>query len=1178
MPELAPTRIRAAATFVAVLASTGTSGPSSARSLDALNRRAIQRVTALDPSGHEAKTYPIPKGVLAGDRYEYGDDDPTAQFFASFASNAVAGASLVLRLVGPGGLVLDEWKHPAEGRAQFSFQLDTRALRIGEHTMAAELEPPGTASKLEFHFTRSHRHSDSTKIPEGGIPIAIDPEPQWGQPIRAAIPIPKGAVHDASDLVLLEDGVPVLSDIHARAAWCPDCGPKWVHVDFVAAPPGIRAHRYRLARKDESPRSAPAQKPISIETSVDRIVVDTHAIRFEVSKKHFAGIERAWVDPRGRGRYELAHPVSGGSAGPYLIDERGIRFEAKNDDGAEVRVEEDESGRARATIIATGWYVSAERRVDPLCMFRTRITAWAGLPEIEVRHETILTYDTRVHRLADLGFDVGQDPGSAAKRWELGVDGRAVRGDLSPSPATVWLHQDRPDRLRIGGGQEEIPGGKSDGWFSIAGEKGRATLFLRDAWQKFPKEVELATRGFTVHFWPKHGHRAFSLEDELELRNIYKLRAFHQHRLLDLDLPNDYDDALLTAPADEIAEKGPDYAIAANGQGLAIDGAFRLRFDGEPSQPDRSIAARAAAFQDLPAAHASPDWNAASGAFGPLAAASKNAAFDEIETTLHDGFISWTRSIERGSDYGMWIYADTHTYWRVKEDRANLHRVWHSSHYHEISTAWLMYFRSGARDVLRWARAATDHFTNVGSINYADPKAPMKFHQEGAMYHCKGFLPWGSEAYGMVRRDAHSGVWGHFVDPDAYLFAWYLDGDPREKDAYARWSRAVAREGAPFAGGGREANTSMAYMVTYYEATWDPWILPSMIGLGAKLAAYAKKLAEDWAPLWHPLWINRYYEHTRDPNYVPIILEWARHPSLSGAWPLALSALAYQISSDPTYLSAHAARVRELPRRIFRSPGDPYEAYGLPPGFLGDDFGYLSFGYYRAAIEKARIPELDRSSNLHSEGKLPLVPSRTEFTAPAGLVVLAHERNDRPFTVAVHARSIVGDRHSFSIRVLSPSGRVLFEKAVPSSSRGYDESFAIAADGEAGVDRIEIRGQELSLSGPLTDLGDEALDLPKDARNRSDRILGSLRAQDERAPITLSIASDSDETPASVHISDAMGRPMLDSSLFRPRPRAEVKLEVNPAEHPYPLAVDIVGRAALTWGGSAPRVLFTPAR
>jgi hypothetical protein len=69
----------------------------------------------------------------------------------------------------------------------------------------------------------------------------------------------------------------------------------------------------------------------------------------------------------------------------------------------------EESGPVRVTIYATGWYVSAKTK-EKLCIFKTRISAFAGQPFLHITHSTVLTYDTEKKKLADVGFLVAHAP------------------------------------------------------------------------------------------------------------------------------------------------------------------------------------------------------------------------------------------------------------------------------------------------------------------------------------------------------------------------------------------------------------------------------------------------------------------------------------------------------------------------------------------------------------------------------------------------------------------------------------------------------------------------------------------------------------------------------------------------------------------------------------------------
>src|SRR5688572_7528468 len=159
------------------------------------------------------------------------------------------------------------------------------------------------------------------------------------------------------------------------------------------------------------------------------------------------------------------------------------------------------------------------------------------------------------------------------------------------------------------------------------------------------------------------------------------------------------------------------------------------------------VGREARAFSERPHAIVDPAWTETSLALGPWAA--KRESHVEIERML-DAYPKILASLEeRDAEYGMWIRGNTHNSWDQRSRQAGLHRVWQHSHYQHVGLGWLLYLRSGSRAMLERARAQTENFMDVGTINYVDPVRPPKFHLPGAMHHTKAFLPWGALAEGM---------------------------------------------------------------------------------------------------------------------------------------------------------------------------------------------------------------------------------------------------------------------------------------------------------------------------------------------------------------------------------------------------------------------------------------------
>jgi len=648
--------------------------------------------------------------------------------------------------------------------------------------------------------------------------------------------------------------------------------------------------------------------------------------------------------------------------------------------------------------------------------------------------------------------------------------------------------------------------------------------------------------------------------------------------MLNLYLPDDYYSAFAGPYKSGTTECRPEHALNGNGQGLAIGNEFELLFTSDAQS--KEVPKQVQLFQRDPVAHATPGWNASTGALGKMDAVDRRN-FPLMEDAVEKGWLSWTRNCERANEYGMWIWPDTHTYWDVKEECAELHRVWHNSHYHEVGQTWLMYFRSGSPDLLRWARANTDHWMNIGTVNYATfnerDRPTFKYHYPGAMYHCKALTPWGARDYGMNRNDVDAGLWGHWVDPDAFLWDWYLTGNERAKDVYDLWSDSIRKYGTPINGTKREFNTSLACAITYYQATWDASILPNIRGMGLSLRTGAPLEKQTPGPIWHPMWINRYYEQMRDPDYVPFILKYARNVQLFDTWTTGLSALAYDLSGDKTYLTQHFERVTDFPKLSFHAPGDPYDWYGVGPGPLGDSWGaYFCWGNLLQAFRKANITDVTPQKST----RFAYVAGTYRIGGPPSLTVYALEKNDRPFKLAFTIRSLGGNLHPQDVAFYSPSGKELVNLTSPNDgSSRWTVTRDIAADGETGLYRFQLNSYEANVFAPVTDLPTEAMMIAKDVSLKTLGVVGYLRPSDESQPVQFTIESGgrvSNRNACNFIITDADGKLMANASLFEPRNTPPVTVTLDAKQHKLPWKLDVFGPATIRWTGKSEKLMFGP--
>jgi hypothetical protein len=1123
---------------------------------------------------------------LFADRSTYWDDDPVGQFLLSFQGQAWQGRHVNLELVDEQGFQFRKTIGPMT-QPKAALLVRVGLLKPGNYRLTAKLEQ--TAATAETRFTRLKQTNPPAQFPAAGIELEVEKQEhvssaRW--PIQMGIPFPPGALHDVAELGLFENGTEIPANFTKINTWHPEApgivsSVRWARVQFSAkyfdgAPARYlvkKTPRHQFRRKDA----------LHIWDAGDWFTVDTGPIRFRVNRKNFRGIETAWRDLNGDGNLtddelilstspvNAKAPVGLDPSGPYLTDGRSTSFEAARDATALVRLEE--SGPERVSICAEGWYVNptlSAQAGQRLCKFQTRILAFAGQPFLRIQHRTILTYDTNTNRLGDVGFRLSVPNWIS---WQLGADGAVLDGKAPTKGKSIFLHQNRWDRFRLVGAKEkEIVGARSNGWFTAKTASGRAavTLCVPDLWRKFPQEVEFTPEGLVYHQWPAHGMLSFTPQEMYDRAQIYKLRYLHEGRLMDLRFPSlAYDflkDLDRTQPWDP--EHTSEMAINGNGQGIAVADEFTLLFHGA-NEP-------AASFADLaehdPHARSSPEWNASSTVEGNLSALDAKR-FPEAEANLSSYFPDYQKVIVDGTaEYGRWIHADVHNHWEVSQGRANLHRVWQASHYRHVWTPWLIYFRGGPFAILRWARANSDHFMDIDTVQYEDPAFPLKGHIAGAEFHCKGFSPWGSSSYGQRIADAYLGNWGHWINPCAYLIRYLIEGDRRAHDLYRLWGTSLTRVPLPSAPGREIANT-LAEIVDYYRFTWDP---DAIVWINDMANALLASKLESWPnpgsfPLFNLFWFSKLYELKRDPRVLDRFLGYC---DTYGANNPMLLAWAYEQTGNQRFLKPQVSgELLNQSRAVYRCPGDPLDGYRYTFASTGI-WHVQSLPYWLHALSKAGIQQLSEQGG--PEGYYPTrashpIVSRGEIPAQELLVYVPEGK-----PIRLEMESMAGiDVYAPLIRLIDRMGLTEFRYQAPRpKSLRYINAdkliLTIPAPKESGLKRIDFRSwQGIYFRPPFTDAPAEGVLL---MGNADYKLLGPqdmyFEPVDPGTDLTMywrGAVTQSRSAPVYVHVEDATGKELLTTTVLAGSRRAEVSLEARP-DRPFPWRVVSYCPLEATWG------------
>lgn len=1142
-----------------------------------------------------AQRLPIPPELaLYGERYVYNPGDVKTQFLASVRGGVPAGASMRLQLL-QGERTVAEQAVAAVTQPYLAFLFDTRGLAAGEYRMTATLNDKTGARLLQgaWSFTMSATPEPAATFPPEGVRINVHeqghvPDGVW--PVSLGVPLARGAVRDASDLAVFEDGQPIAANIIPRATWFPATewngsipivrdgnSIKWMGVSFNARYVGGKPRTYVL----NSTRGLPQRSDIvpvdvrriaTVDDAAFGILIRTGVSQIEISKTSFDGL-RAWLDGNGDGRFDDTEKALLPGGGPYVVDQDGKRYGAGGlpGSGEKVEVVVEEKGPARVVVAVKGWYRGADKA--RLCIYQTRIIAFAGLPFFQVNHRTVLTCDNRKMKLADAGFAL-RTPGVKSGRFGT-MDGEVVSAlvDGSPQAAAAakgrewrtFLHQDRDDHFRLMHEWTEAlsrpemtvsrEGRRSDGSARIAGGESALSVFLRDAWEKYPKELEVGSDGITLHFWPRHGRDAFTEEEVIGKEHFHQARFAHSGRLLSLQIPDGYLARIKEAGKGTDAGQECLYGYGSPGQGVVISNDFYVLLEG--GKPGSTVL-NAGLTRQAPGAYADPVYACATDVFEKIHPQDFRR-FPQSERAIEKGYLALYRAIENTAAWGMFLYAGINTSHTAGVNYpTRWARLWANSHYQEASAAWLLYFRSGNPDMLKWARAFSENFMNVGTCNYNDPAHPLiasnpdgttkGFHvpMAGQQFHCKSPVPWG----GPMASN------GHFIDPQSIYMRYVLEGDYAARDVFGLWGAAVKRTPVDMTPH-RDTNNTIAHLIGHYTYSWDPYDL-ALIHRSA-VPLLNTPFARHGAGHFHKYWVPRYYDLTRDARALDRVREWVADAGLTQVDAPA-AALLYRQTGDRAFLPV-------IPKgpAAYDNPADPWDGYSEEAFSPYAGFFYSAILGGMHAVAQAG---LDETSAAPRRGLTPQMGAlfKDRSGQDADCEVLMLRRNNRAFEMKMENCGC--NEGNTAIRLLGPDGKPV----VPQAATKYDGRYigpkvlrvAVPADGPTGMLQVAMRGGPNLFSWymPATDLDGEAAVLRSGATYRLRGPLYSLAAQpgQEDRPVIFDIATPN---VAVVRLRDAAGRDILNTSIAKGLLRDRATVAADAKEHPLLWTLEIQGTATL---------------
>lgn len=331
-----------------------------------------------------------------------------------------------------------------------------------------------------------------------------------GNHVVGGVPLPMGAVKDVNSLQLVrrgefEDQV-VPAQFIVRQKWLHDGSVRWATVHFVGSVIAEGSADYVIRQG----KPEPFAYPIRAQAAGDRIMVDTGAIRFVVTRNNFNVINEASFDPAGAGKYGppvirpgTARLKCNVQVGKYKTERRKALLDvigAPADVVAKVdKLELEENTPGRAVVKATGRFFSG---ITPTLDFVCRIYAQSGSGSVRVMF-TVINRSAKEWRdfvgINELAWEVPAELGGGLRYTLSQSSGEDAAGSLGTGESAGILQPHSEDYTftgqASGGGKAKSLLTRRLGWAALTGENTTAVIGIRNFWQMHPKGLSVSGDG-----------------------------------------------------------------------------------------------------------------------------------------------------------------------------------------------------------------------------------------------------------------------------------------------------------------------------------------------------------------------------------------------------------------------------------------------------------------------------------------------------------------------------------------------------------------------------------------------------------------------------------------------------------------------------------------------------------
>ena len=610
-------------------------------------------------------------------------------------------------------------------------------------------------------------------------------------PVTRGVPLPTGAVHDPTSLVVEDvDSRPVSAQFRVLNRW-PDGSLKWVLTDFQADVPAGGESIYTVC---QGGAGAALGDEVRVREDGGNLVVCTGPLRFTVNRRRFSLVEtaalgRTEADGEFRTEEEIESP--GGDAWVRIresfLDDEGKRYiygmggdclASLAESGFDVSVEE--AGPLRVVIRCEGAF-EADLPMHHYSGYRpfrfvTRIYAYAGRTELRVLHTVVAACNPRETEVEEIGLRVPVSL-SGSVNYRVAAS-REISGAAAPGESLLLsqrLHNhyrlDRSQGQRIGTLAE---GDRTEGW--IACEDGRVGVGvgLRYMPEEFPKALGVSGfgGGIDVYCWKDPDGKSLSLKR--------------------------YSEAVAWDEGE---------GVYADGTGTAKTTEFFICY--YRASDSAGVPERLRGWLQAPHVAVDPEWMAvceATGGFHPV----DEARFPKSERMMA-GFLDWLqRNIELGAWYGFLDWGDALVAWDQGTDDWRFYGRWGwcNSEWDPRHGVWVQYMRTGDPGHFSLGEAMTRHSMDVDTCHY-HPFRP---------YMVGGCFRHSVDHFGDESCASHTFL-------DGWMDYYYLTGDLRTLEVIREAGEFLLRyrwtENPAFSFSLRSIANAMRGLLYVYEATGE---------------------------------------------------------------------------------------------------------------------------------------------------------------------------------------------------------------------------------------------------------------------------------------------------------------------------------------------------------------------